>query len=84
VVVGGRCSRRVFAGNAWADRFTVTDRSERSTPLLIGRSDLCGMQVAVGQRMLTTPGDTTPTALATLLSPGAPALGHSLCWPCCR
>lgn len=64
-----------LAGEASAARLSVTDRSERSNPVLIGRSDLRGMQVAVGQRMLTTPGDATaPTALRSLLSEG-PALG---------
>ncbi|WNV76025.1 7TM domain-containing protein [Geodermatophilus sp. DSM 44513] len=71
VVVGGL----QLAGDAAAARFTVTDRSERTTPVLIGRADLRGLQVAVGQRMLTTPGDdTAPTALRALLSEG-PALG---------
>ena len=64
-----------MAGGADPARFTVTDRSERSNQALIGRADLRGMQVVVGQRMLTTPGaDTAPSALRTLLSEG-PALG---------
>lgn len=71
VAVGGL----QLAGEGAAARFTVTDRSERSAPVLIGRAGMRGMQVAVGQRMLTTPGDdTAPTALRTLLSQG-PALG---------
>jgi hypothetical protein len=64
-----------FAGRSAPARLTVTDRSERSTEALIGRADMRGLQVAVGQRMLTTPGeDEAPTALRVLLSEGS-ALG---------
>lgn len=64
-----------LAGQAKATRFSVTDRSERSTQVLLGRDDLRGVQVVVGQRMLTTPGDdTAPTALRAVLAE-APALG---------
>lgn len=62
------------AGEVRAARFTVTDRSERSNPVLLGRAELAGLQVQVGQRMLTTPGaDRAPSTLTTLLSQ-APAL----------
>lgn len=64
-----------LAGTPAAARFTVTDRSERSNPVLLGRTELTGLQVVVGQRMLTTPGEArAPSTLATLLSQ-APALG---------
>jgi len=64
-----------LAGEAKAARLSVTDRAERATPVLIGRDDIRGMQVAVGQRMLTTPGaDVAPTAVRAVLSEG-PALG---------
>ena len=63
------------AGQAKEGRFTVTDRSERSNPVLLGRAELASLQVQVGQQLLTTPGaDEAPSTLATLLSQ-APALG---------
>lgn len=58
-----------IAGQAFASRLSVTDRSERSNPVLLGRSDLTGFQVQVGQRLLTTPGEErTPSALGALLA----------------
>jgi hypothetical protein len=63
------------AGQSKAARFTVADRSERSNAVLLGRADLTDLQVQIGQRLLTTPGEPrAPSALATLLSQ-APALG---------
>ena len=71
VVTGGL----QLAGRSQQSRMTVTDRSERSTQVLVGRADMRGLQVAVGQRMLTTPGqDSAPPALRVLLSEGS-ALG---------
>ncbi|MBW0133159.1 7TM domain-containing protein [Pseudonocardia abyssalis] len=64
-----------IAGQPKSVRFSVTDRSERSNPVLLGRSELTGLQVQVGQQLLTTPGaDRAPSTLATLLSQ-TPALG---------
>jgi hypothetical protein len=72
------------AGLAKPARFTVSDRSERSNPVLLGRAELTGRQVQVGQRLLTTPGEQrAPSALAMLLSQ-APALPRRSCSPCCR
>jgi hypothetical protein len=34
----------------------VTDRSERSNPVLLGRAELADLKVQVGRRLLTTPG----------------------------
>jgi hypothetical protein len=63
-----------LAGEANVARFTVSDRSDRSNPVLLGRAELTDLQVQVGQRLLTTPGEQrAPSALATLLSQ-APAL----------
>lgn len=63
-----------IAGQAKAARFTVTDRSERSNLVLLGRAELTDLQVQVGQQLLTTPGEQrAPSALTTLLSQ-APAL----------
>jgi len=64
-----------LAGRAMQARISVTDRDERTTQALIGRAEMRGLQVAVGQRLLTTPGqDEAPSALRALLSDG-PALG---------
>lgn len=64
-----------IAGRAEAARFSVTDRSERSNPVLLGRSELADLQVQVGQQLLTTPGaERAPSTLTTLLSQ-TPALG---------
>lgn len=58
-----------IAGEAKTVRFSVNDRSQRSNPVLLGRSELGGLQVEVGRSLLTTPGEErTPSALATLLS----------------
>ncbi len=66
-----------IAGQAFASRLSVTDRSERSNPVLLGRSDLIGFQVQVGQKLLTTPGEArTPSALGALLAE-ASVLGPS-------
>ncbi|WP_219416272.1 7TM domain-containing protein [Pseudonocardia nigra] len=62
------------AGLAKQARMTVADRSERSNPVLLGRAELADLQVQVGHRLLTTPGEArAPSTLTTLLSQ-APAL----------
>lgn len=64
-----------IAGQPKSVRFSVTDRSERSNPVLLGRAELADLQVQVGQQLLTTPGaERAPSTLTTLLSQ-APALG---------
>jgi hypothetical protein len=64
-----------IAGRSTGARFSVTDRSERSNPVLLGRAELADLKVQVGRRLLTTPGaERAPSTLATLLSQ-APALG---------
>ena len=64
-----------IAGAAKTARLSVTDRSERSNPVLLGRAELADLQVQVGRRLLTSPGeDRSPSTLSALLSQ-APALG---------
>lgn len=64
-----------LAGQGSATRMSVTDRSERSTPVLLGRDDLAGAQVAVGQQLLTQPGKpVSPNAFDAIASQ-APTLG---------
>lgn len=63
------------AGTAAVSRMSVSDRTERSTPVLLGRADLRGAQVVIGQRLLTTPGSATaPSALQAIMAK-SPALG---------
>jgi len=64
-----------IAGQAFASRLNVTDRSERSNAVLLGRADLTGFQIQVGQQLLTTPGEARePSTFGALLAE-APALG---------
>jgi len=64
-----------IAGQAFASRLNVADRSERSNAVLLGRADLTGFQIQVGQQLLTTPGEARePSTFGALLAE-APALG---------
>jgi hypothetical protein len=45
-----------IAGRSTRARFSVTDRSERPNPVLLGRAELADLKVQVGRRLLTTPG----------------------------
>ena len=77
VVIGGL----QIAGQAKAARMTVTDRDERSNLVLIGRNDLRGMEVAIGQRLLTTPGNERPPPRFGRCSPRARRWGRGRSWP---
>src|SRR3954447_4966252 len=58
-------------GRSIPTRVTVNDRSDLTSPILVGRHDLDGFVVDVSQTHLTTPGaDTPPSALALLLTSG--------------
>jgi len=58
-----------LAGRVMASRATVNDRSELDTEVLIGRRDLREFQVAVGRRLLTTPGEArTPSTIESLFA----------------
>jgi hypothetical protein len=64
-----------IAGDAFATRVNVADRSERSTPVLLGRDDLRRFRISVGEQLLTTPGEPqAPSALGSLLAQSS-ALG---------
>ncbi len=64
-----------LAGTVVPARMNVNDRTRRSNLVLLGRDDLRSFHVAVGDRLLTSPGDTrAPRALQVLLAQ-APALG---------
>lgn len=66
-----------LAGRASASTVSVTDRSERSAPVLVGRTDLAGVQVVVGQQLLTKPGEPVAPSAFDALASQAPALGAS-------
>ena len=58
-------------GRSIPTKVTVNDRSDLSSPILIGRHDLDGFVVDVSQTHLTTPGaEKPPSALAMLLTSG--------------
>lgn len=63
-----------IAGRTVHTHLNVNSRTSRPTPVLIGRDDLQGAQVAIGRRMLTSPeGHGAPSALRVLLTK-APAM----------
>ncbi len=58
-----------LAGQAQSAEVSVNDRSELSTPVLLGRINLEGFSVVVGQSLLTTPGaPTAPSALGAAVA----------------
>jgi hypothetical protein len=58
-------------GRSIPTKVTVNDRSDLSSPILIGRHDLDGFVVDVSRTHLTTPGaNRSPSALALLLTSG--------------
>lgn len=64
-----------IAGEVIPARMTVTDRTERSNLVLLGRDDLGPFQVSVRDRLLTTPqAPEAPRALQLVLQ-STPALG---------
>ncbi len=63
------------AGKASVSRMSVTDRSERSNLVLVGRKDLRGFDVSVGQRQLTTPGAAAAPSAFDVLRYQAPVFG---------
>jgi hypothetical protein len=63
------------AGRAFLSRMTVSDRTERSNLVLLGRKDLRGFDVSVGQRQLTSPGSATAASAFDVLRYQAPVFG---------
>jgi len=58
-------------GRSIPTRVTVNDRSDLTSPILVGRHDLDGFVVDVSKTHLTTPGaDRPPSALALLVTSG--------------
>ncbi|MFB6837162.1 7TM domain-containing protein [Streptomyces sp. NPDC056361] len=63
-----------LAGRSFVAKLSVNNRSKRETPVLLGRQEVQGLQVAVGKRLLTQPDSTAaPSALRILFSK-APAI----------
>ncbi|MET8750807.1 7TM domain-containing protein [Streptomyces sp. NPDC004667] len=63
-----------LAGRSFVAKTTVNNRSRRETPVLLGRQDVKGLQVAVGKRLLTQPdAPKAPSALRILFAK-APAI----------
>ncbi|MEV8590775.1 7TM domain-containing protein [Streptomyces sp. NPDC051180] len=63
-----------LAGRSFVAKLSVNNRSKRETPVLLGRQEVQGLQVAVGKRLLTEPDSTAaPSALRILFSK-APAI----------
>ena len=63
------------AGESFATRANVADRSSRSTPVLLGRADLQGFLISTADERLTTPGSPkAPAALGSLIAQSS-ALG---------
>ncbi|MFB0627333.1 7TM domain-containing protein [Streptomyces sp. AB3(2024)] len=63
-----------LAGRSFVARTTVNNRAKRETPVLLGRQDVQGLQVAVGKRLLTRPeAPKAPSALRILFAK-APAI----------
>ncbi|MFI8500706.1 7TM domain-containing protein [Streptomyces sp. NPDC085524] len=63
-----------LAGRSFVAKTTVNNRSKRETPVLLGRLDVQGLQVAVGKRLLTRPdAPKAPSALRILFAK-APAI----------
>ncbi|MFE1410947.1 7TM domain-containing protein [Streptomyces sp. NPDC058746] len=63
-----------LAGRSFVAKTTVNNRSKRETPVLLGRQDVQGLQVAVGKRLLTRPdAPKAPSALRILFAK-APAI----------
>jgi hypothetical protein len=64
-----------IAGKTFISRMTVTEREERSNLVLLGRKDLRGFDVSVGQRQLTSPGTPTAPSAFDVLRYQAPVFG---------
>ncbi len=64
-----------IAGRTFISRMTVAERDERSNLVLLGRKDLRGFDVSVGQRQLTSPGTATAPSAFDVLRYQAPVFG---------
>ncbi|WP_328941467.1 hypothetical protein OG259_07270 [Streptomyces sp. NBC_00250] len=63
-----------LAGRSFVAKTSVNNRSKRDTPVLLGRQDVQGLQVAVGKRLLTQPDATAAPSALRILFAKAPAI----------
>ncbi|MFE4257303.1 7TM domain-containing protein [Streptomyces sp. NPDC056883] len=63
-----------LAGRSFVAKVSVNNRSKRETPVLLGRQEVQGLQVAVGKRLLTQPESTAAPSALRILFAKAPAI----------
>ncbi|MEU7505338.1 7TM domain-containing protein [Streptomyces lavendulae] len=63
-----------LADRSFVSKVNVNSRAKRETPVLLGRQDVQGLQVAVGKRLLTRPDTTTAPSALKILFAKAPAI----------
>ncbi|MFE7580236.1 7TM domain-containing protein [Streptomyces gardneri] len=63
-----------LAGRSFVAKLSVNNRSKRDTPVLLGRQEVQGLQVAVGKRLLTQPDSTAAPSALRILFAKAPAI----------
>ncbi|MEU8525843.1 MULTISPECIES: 7TM domain-containing protein [Streptomyces] len=63
-----------LAGRSFVAKLSVNNRSKRETPVLLGRQEVQGLQVAVGKRLLTQPDSTAAPSALRILFAKAPAI----------
>ncbi|MEV7568806.1 7TM domain-containing protein [Streptomyces tanashiensis] len=63
-----------LAGRSFVAKLSVNNRSQRETPVLLGRQEVQGLHVAVGKRLLTQPDSTAAPSALRILFAKAPAI----------
>ncbi|WP_369142159.1 7TM domain-containing protein [Streptomyces sp. R44] len=63
-----------LAGRSFVAKLSVNNRSKRETPVLLGRQEVQGLQVAVGKRLLTQPDSIAAPSALRILFAKAPAI----------
>ncbi|MGW8363772.1 7TM domain-containing protein [Streptomyces wedmorensis] len=63
-----------LAGRSFVAKLSVNNRSKRETPVLLGRQEVQGLQVAVGKRLLTQPDSAEAPSALRILFAKAPAI----------
>ncbi|MFD9359401.1 7TM domain-containing protein [Streptomyces sp. NPDC060031] len=63
-----------LAGRSFVAKVNVNSRAKRETPVLLGRQEIQGLQMAVGKRLLTRPDESTAPSALRILFVKAPAI----------
>ncbi|MEV6520674.1 7TM domain-containing protein [Longispora sp. NPDC051575] len=63
-----------LAGRSFVTKVNVNSRAKRETPVLLGRQDVQGLQVAVGKRLLTRPDAAVAPSAVRILFSKAPSI----------